>query len=482
MSTNFNYWSQVLENLRSKISGSNYQAWFNAIEFDALGSEGRKIVLMAPSEFHKSYIEKKFSGELRESINKFYPKVIHLEIKIKDHVKALPNQTQDPLDLKVAKDRSQKDISESSITQTESGNIQVASYLPRKNLNNLNPKYTFESLIVTKSNEFTVNLAKGVVNQLGTLYNPLFIYSSVGLGKTHLLQAIGHKVLEQDPTLNIKYVPSDTFFNQFYLALTKGEAGKFREYYESVDLLLIDDIQFIGGKEGFQNEFFHIFNLLTQSNKQIIFTSDRTPKDLIGVEERLVSRFEMGMITDIFKPDIDDRTAILRDKLERLGTTLSESHIQLIAQKVDTNIRELEGILNKIKAVMSSNPGEELSDRALLNILTPYIKGNVNIERTTVQVSTPDKVNAAVCRLYGISHEDLMGDSRRKDIAAARQMAFWFYKHDLKLSYPHIGRLVGGRDHSTVMHGCSKINVLLKQNDPDIISKINLCKEMLAQI
>lgn len=484
MTNNFNYWELVLDNLKTKISSSNYQAWFSDIEFDALNNEGRKIILRAPSEFHKSYIEKKFNTELREAINKYYPKVIHLEIKLKPNGTVVSTKTkkqiQDPLDLQVAKDRkkSAKEEPQTVETQTE-----FPSYLPRKNINNLNPRYTFENLIVTKSNEFTVNLCKGVVNELGTLYNPLFIYAPVGLGKTHLIQAVGHKVLEQNPSLHIKYVPSDTFFNQFYLALTKGEAEKFRNYYSSIDLLLVDDIQFIGGKEGFQNELFHLFNLLHQANKQIIFTSDRTPKDLIGVEDRLVSRFEWGMVTDIQRPDIDDRMAILKNKLEQHGVTLSQEHMYLVAEKVDTNIRELEGIINKIKAIINVSSDKSITDRALLQILSQYLKQKPNAaELDKISTITPEKINLAITRIFGITENELNGTSRRKDIAVARQFAFYLYKDVLDLSYPHIGKFFGGRDHTTIMHGCRKVDMLIKKGDQKTITKLNLLKELLKTL
>jgi chromosomal replication initiator protein len=482
MSTqNFNYWPLVLEHLRSKISGSNYQAWFRNIEFDTIGNEGRKIIVYAPSEFHKQYIEKKFNIELRESVNKYYPKVIHLEIRIRELEKNGPKKpVQDSLDLKIAQERKQERKNTPAVTEDKE---KIASYLPRKNLNNLNPKYTFENLVVTKSNEFTVNLAKGIVQELGTLYNPLFIHSPVGLGKTHLLQAVGHAVLEKNPEINIKYVPSDTFFNQFYLALTKGEAQKFRDFYSSVDLLLVDDIQFIGGKEGFQNEFFHLFNLLHQSNKQIIFTSDRNPKDLIGIEDRLVSRFEWGMVTDIQKPDFDDRMAILKDKLERANLTLSQEHIHLIAEKVNTNIREMEGVINKVRAVLNANVEKELTDRALVSILGQYMKlAAAHAERTELQVANPDRINTAVCRIFGITLDELLGSGRKANIAQARQITCWFYKNDLSLSFPHIGKLLGGRDHTTIMHAVKKIEVLIRQKDTQTIGKVNLIKQFLLEM
>lgn len=474
-STNFNYWPQVLDYLRSKIPGSNFTAWFSGLEFKGLNNEGRKIVLTAPSDFHKKYIEKKFNVELRESINKFYPKVIHLEIKIKEGERGAKKQVQDALDLKVAE---QRKISQTEV-DIENDKEKIASYLPRKNLNNLNPKYTFENFVITKSNEFTVNLAKGVVVELGTLYNPLFIHSPVGLGKTHLIQAVGHAVLEKNPSLNIKYVPSDTFFNQFYLALTKGETHKFRDFYSSVDLLLVDDIQFIGGKEGFQNQLFHIFNLLHQENKQIIFTSDRNPKDLIGVEDRLVSRFEWGMVTDIQKPDQNDILLILNDKLKRAGIILKDEQANLIAEKVNDNIRELEGVINKIKAVLSTEIDKELSQRGLLKILEPYLdqKTDSKLAYDTKKIN-PEKVMDAVCKVYMVEKDDILGSNRKAAVAEARQVCFWIMKQELGMSFPMIGKSFGGRDHSTIIHGVKKLQKMIDNRENNINTKIGLIKQI----
>lgn len=459
MSDNFNYWSLVLDTLRTKVSASNFQSWFSPLQFENVTNEGRKVVLVAPSEFHRNYLTKKFSKILQESINKYYPKVIHIEYKIQESNGR--EKIQEFLDL-----------ADTSSTQEEP--TVIDAYLPAKNLSNLNTKYTFENFVVTRNYEFVYQVALGVVNEPGTLYSPLFIHSPVGLGKTHLLQAIGHTFLEKDPAKNIKYIPSETLFNQYYHALSKKEVDKFREYYADVDLLLIDDIQFIGGKNAFQEIFFHLFNTLHQANKQIIITSDKSPKDLIGVAERLVSRFESGLVTDIPRPDLEDRITILKDKAKRLKLSLSNEVFQFLAERITNNVRELEGALNKIRALIIQDPIRDIS----VDLVKRMFKDQP--QNFTIEVSiSPDKINQVVSKVLNIKPEQLLSSNRDKNTALARQIGFYLYKTELNLSFPHIGKLFGGRDHSTVMHGYRKVKELIEQNNPEVVNQVQLAKQLL---
>jgi chromosomal replication initiator protein len=461
MTNTFNYWPLVLDNLRSKVSASNFQSWFSVLEFDSIAGEGRKIILTVPSEFHKSYLNKKFFKELQEAITKYYPKVIHVDFKI--------------LEIQV-KEKVQEflDLADTNSSVSEEPVI-IDAYLPAKNLSNLNPKYSFENYIVTRNCEFVYQVANGVVNEPGTLYSPLFIHSPVGLGKTHILQSIGHKYLEKNPSQVIKYVPAETLFNQFYHALSKKEVEKFREYYSNVDLLLIDDIQFIGGKEAFQEIFFHLFNTLHQANKQIIISSDKSPKDLIGVAERLVSRFESGLVTDIPRPDLEDRITIIKTLASRMQLSLSVETIKTIAERVILNVREIEGALNKIKALKLQDSAREITPE----LISRFFKVDPTFD-FEVQIS-PDKINTAVCKVLSVSVQDMLGTSREKNIALARQMSFYLYKTELNLSFPFIGKLLGGKDHSTVMHGYNKVKTLIESNDNQTISKIQLAKQFLGK-
>lgn len=459
MTPSFNYWSLVLDTLRTKISASHFQSWFNTLGFDSLTAEGRKIILTAPSEFHKSFVTKKYSKDLQEAIQKYYPKVIHVDFKV---VEPEQRKVQEFIELA---DKPQEKIPEA-----------VEAYLPSKNISSLNQKYTFENFVITRNVEFAYNVSKGIVKEPGSLYNPLFLHSPVGLGKTHLVQSIGHAFTEEFPSKNIKYVPAETLFNQFYFALNKKEVDKFREFYQDVDLLLVDDIQFISGKEVFQEVFFHLFNTLHQANKQIVFTSDRAPQELVGITERLVSRFGSGLVVDLPRPDVEDRVSILRYKAEKLQLALSDEILRQIAGRVTSNVRELEGALNKIRAILTQDPGRtiEVEDIARLFRQDPTYDFQVQL--------SPEAINLAVCKVLSVQPEELLGTSREKNIALARQLSFYLYKTELDLSFPLIGKLFGGKDHSTVMHGVKKIQKLLDQNDIQITQKLNLAKDLLSKI
>lgn len=459
MSDNFNYWSLVLDTLRTKVSASNFQSWFSPLKFESVTNEGRKILLIVPSEFHRNYLTKKFSQTLQEAINKYYPKVIHIEYRVEEAPQK--EKVQEFLDLV------------DSNTSNEEPTV-IDAYLPAKNLSNLNTRYSFENFVVTRNYEFVYQVALGVINEPGTLYSPLFIHSPVGLGKTHLLQAIGHAFLEKDPSKNIKYVPSETLFNQYYHALSKKEVDKFREYYAGVDLLLIDDIQFIGGKNTFQEIFFHLFNTLHQANKQIIITSDKSPKDLIGVAERLVSRFESGLVTDVPRPDLEDRITILKDKAKRMRLNLPEDVFRLLGEKITTNVRELEGALNKLKALLAQDPTREIDTIIVQRLFKDQP------QQFAIEVSiSPEKINQVISKILNIKPEQLLSSNRDKNTALARQISFYLYKTELNLSFPHIGKLFGGRDHSTVIHGYRKIKQLIEEKNSEVINQVQLAKQLL---
>lgn len=469
------YWPLVMDDLRSRLSASNFKAWFGHVDFVEVQESGRKLIVTVPSDFHKKYIDGKFRRDLRESVAKYYPQVIHLGYQIKK-LPEIVEETQQTLRLEANIDlKNNKDDVDSG-----EGLEKISSYLPKKSLNNLNPKYTFENFVVTRNNELAAGVATAVAEEMGQLYNPLFIYSKVGLGKTHLLEAIGNRAIEKNPGYNIKYIPAETFINQWITSLQRKETNQFRQYYNSIDLLLIDDIQFFSGKESTQEVFFHIFNNLHQNNKQIILTSDKAPQELIGIAERLVSRFNSGMVVDITKPELEDRLSILRDKIERMQLHLIEEQILTIAEKIQTNVRDLEGCLNKIQARTRLMPSKEFTNDDLTKILIEYNKIEPTLYEKVNDLS-PDAVMQAICRVFSLQKSDLVGESREKNVALARQMAFWFYKHELDLSYPTIGKLFGGRNHTTIMHGHNKIKDLL-ESDQKIKDKVMMTKKMLVGV
>ena len=314
----------------------------------------------------------------------------------------------------------------------------------------LNPKYTFENFVVGSGNRFAHAAALAVAENPAEAYNPLFIYGGVGLGKTHLMQAIGHFIHQNDPGRKILYMTSESFTNELISAIQLKKTFEFREKIRKVDVLMVDDIQFIAGRESTQQEFFNTFNELHNDNKQIILTSDKPPKDIQRLEERLCSRFEWGLVADIQRPDIDTRVAILREKTIQEGISVPDDVLQLIAGKIDSNIRELEGCLTRLVAFSSlvKQPiTTELCEQALKEIFD---------QRRPKQV-TAELVMQTVSDYYGLTLNDLIGPTRKREITVPRQIAMYLTREMTGMSLPQIGSVFGGRDHTTVMHSCKTV-------------------------
>jgi chromosomal replication initiator protein len=332
-----------------------------------------------------------------------------------------------------------------SAPTTNNNQSQTTSSLNRFGLN---PKYVFENFVVGRGNELAHAACLAVVNNLGKSYNPLFIYGGVGLGKTHLLQAIGNELAKK--TDKILYTTSEKFTNNYIQAVTGGKAKEFKNLYRNVDLLLIDDIQFMGGKDGTQEEFFHTFNELQQNDKQIVMTSDRPPKSIPAIEKRLISRFESGMVADVGKPDIETKVVILENKANEKGFPLDKEVLIYIAEHVQNNIRELEGALNKIIAFHQLK-GLEPNIKTVKEVLGDFIS---NIQSRSM---SPKDIIEAVSKFYGTSSKEIIGNSRKKEVVWPRQIAIYLIREELNTSYPTIGNELGGRDHTTAMHAYNKI-------------------------
>ncbi|MDI7277441.1 MAG: chromosomal replication initiator protein DnaA [Anaerolineae bacterium] len=318
----------------------------------------------------------------------------------------------------------------------------------------LTPRYTFENYVVGNANRLAHAASLAVAENPGTAYNPLFIYGGVGLGKTHLLHAIGHRALALGHS--VLYVSSETFTNEMINAIRSQSTESFRGKYRSSNVLLIDDIQFIAGKESTQEEFFHTFNALHAANSQIVLTSDRPPKAIPTLEERLRSRFEWGLLADIQPPDLEMRIAILRAKAESLGTQVPEPVLDYTARKIQSNIRELEGALNRFIAyarMMGLPLTQETAAAALQDVLVP------------AQALPPAQIIEAVCRHYDVSREDLVRRRRNRDIVIARQMAMYLLREEAGLSLSQIGHELGGRDHTTVLHGCERVSSQIEEDE-----------------
>ena len=370
------------------------------------------------------------------------------------------------------KQASGKDLRLSILTPKQAMEYQNGSVVLRKPTPKLNGRYTFESFVVGSGNRFAHAASLAVAEAPADAYNPLFIYGGVGLGKTHLMHAIGHYILQQKPETRLEYITSETFTIELVTAIQTNRNVQFREKYRSVDVLLIDDIQFIAGRDSTQEEFFHTFNALFNAGKQIVISSDRPPKEIARLEERLCSRFLSGLIADIARPDMDTRCAILRSKAREENIEITEEIIQMIAQNVDSNIRELEGSLTRL-AAFSSLSGKEISlalaQEALKEIISEHQPRSVSCE----------DVLQAVSAYYSVSLEDLTGPRRSRGVTVPRQMVMYLSRKITEASLPKIGTMLGGRDHSTVLHGCAKIESLMQLAPPVKAAVSDLTKQLL---
>ena len=341
---------------------------------------------------------------------------------------------------------------------------------------NLNPKYTFDTFVIGSNNRFAHAASVAVAESPGKEYNPLFLYGGVGLGKTHLMHSVAHYILQKDPTKKVLYVTSEVFTNELIDSIRNGNntsMTKFREKYRNIDVLLIDDVQFIIGKESTQEEFFHTFNALHSANKQIIISSDRPPKDMETLEARLQSRFEWGLIADISSPDYETRMAILRKKEELDGYNIDDEVIRYIATNIKSNIRELEGALNKLVALSNLENREitiSMAEEVLKDIISPNSKREV----------TPQVILDVVAEHYGVSSNDIIGGKRNSEIVVPRQIVMYLCREITDTSYKAIGILLGNRDHSTIISGDNKVRDKLAAGDTSIKSNIDTIRKKLS--
>lgn len=428
-------WQAILGSLEISLSKANFNTWFKNTSILERGND--HIVIGVPSAFNRDWIAAKYHQEMLKALKNLAPEIKEIKYQLGS---ASQSQGQQP-----------KPQAKSAIETA--GHKDAFSTGSGAGFSGLNPKYTFETFIIGKNNELAHAASQGVAKSPGSQYNPLFIYGGVGLGKTHLMHAAGHKLLQTNPKARILYVTSEKFANDFVTAIAQKRMDDFKKEYRGVDALLIDDIQFMAGKEGFQEEFFHTFNELRDKGKQIIITSDRPPKEIPGVEQRLISRFEWGMVADIQAPDLETRMAILRTKMEKRGVQISEDILFYIAENVLNNIRELEGALNRLAVY------QQMENRGLVLDQAKTILAS--IIGTKKRVTSAKKISELVAEFYNISMEDLIKQSRKKEFVKPRQIAMYLIRKELDNSFPSIGDFFGGRDHTTVMHAVDKVEKLM---------------------
>jgi|MudIll2142460700_1097286.scaffolds.fasta_scaffold01007_4 chromosomal replication initiator protein len=416
-------WEEALAVIRGRISRQSFEAWFRPLTLGAV--EENRVQILLPNRFFKEWFEDHYLGLLRSALEDLLFNKVDIRLVLPD-----------------------KDAGTVSLGQDEPAERR-APRRPRDAGAQLNPRYTFDSFVVGTSNQFAHAACMAVGEQLAKTYNPLFIYGGVGLGKTHLLHAIGHHARQRDPRIRVSYVSSEKFTNDLINAIRFDATVEFRNRYRSLDLLLIDDIQFIAGKERTQEEFFHTFNDLYDSSKQIVISSDRVPREIPTLEERLRSRFEWGLIADIQAPDLETKAAILRKKAQAQGVRLPDEVSLFIAKHVKSSIRELEGSLVRL-AAQASFTHREIS----LGLAQDVLK---ELSAEQQRLPTISSIQKAVADFFGVRVDDLRSRGRNKSIVLPRQVAMYLCREIVKASLPDIGDGFGGKDHSTVIHACEKV-------------------------
>lgn len=439
-------WNAALANIEKKISKPSFDTWLKSTKAHSL--QGNLLVITAPNEFARDWLEERYS----QLIAGILYEITGEELSVKFIIPQ--NQKEQDSDLLLPAKKAKKEDDQHDFPQ-----------------NILNPKYLFDSFVIGSGNRFAHAASLAVAEAPAKAYNPLFIYGGVGLGKTHLMHAIGHYVLEHKPNAKVVYLSSEKFTNEFINSIRDNKAVEFRNKYRNVDVLLIDDIQFLAGKESTQEEFFHTFNTLHEESKQIIISSDRPPREIPTLEDRLRSRFEWGLITDITPPDLETRIAILRKKAKAEGLDIPNEVMLYIANQIDTNIRELEGALIRVVAyssLINKDINADLASEALKDI----------IPSSKPKVITIHDIQRTVGEHFSVKLEDFKAKKRTKSVAFPRQIAMYLSRELTDYSLPKIGEEFGGRDHTTVIHAHEKISKLL-QSDLQLQKQMKELNELL---
>ncbi len=439
-------WDTILERISTLVSYQSFQTWFKPTRL--ISYEDGRLVIEGPNPFFIDWLAEHHLDKIQVAARETIGKDIDVEFV----------SASNPTRVSPPENNSRR-------------SILVKEPITLPNNVHLNSRYTFHEFVVGSGNRLAHAAALAVSEKPARAYNPLFIYGGVGLGKTHLIQAIGHHILTVHSSMRISYVSAESFMNELIHAIRKGITLEFKERYRNIDILLIDDIQFLAGKESTQEEFFFTFNALHNANKQIVATSDRSPKDIPTLQERLASRFEWGLVTDIQPPDLETRIAILKKKVENENIPIPEDVIRLIAENVTRNIRELEGSLIRILACASLSC-QEINLYLAQEVLKDIIKGP---PKKKIDIQTIQK---AVAQHFDIPIESLRAKTRISRVVLARQVAMHLTRDLTDFSLVQIGKRFGGRDHSTVLHSCNKIEKALK-NDPSLTRRLQTIKEEL---
>ena len=459
-------WKAALDQLELKISQGNYLAWFRQARISQrLPNE---VTIEAGSPFAYEWLSKKYRNVILEALQSLDRAITSIRFAVNSKSGGQRTLGRKSLHLVVQKHRPANEL----VPPAAPAPARLVVGSPKGGVpTTLNPKYTFATYVIGPSNEIAHAACQAVATNPGTSYNPLFIYGGVGLGKTHLLQAVGNAVIEKDSRKQILYVSSERFVNEFVEAIREQKTQQFRKHYRDVDVLIIDDVQFLAGKGKTQEELFHTFNALYGQNRQIILSSDRPPTAIPTFQERLSSRLTGGMIVDIKKPDYETRLAILEEKAQTRGIQIDPEALEFIAKNVQNNVRELEGALNRVlghSEVHNQRATLEYTKKVLADLLT----------RTSHRAVDAKQIIDTVSVYYNLPTDDLCGKCRKKEIVRPRQIAMYLLRKESSLSFPSIGEYFGGRDHTTAMHACDKIEKLL-EHDEELSQEISFLRERL---
>jgi chromosomal replication initiator protein len=446
--TNEELWQATLAQVQFNTSPAIFSTWFRNTKI--LDRKDEKIIISVPNNFSKEWLENKYNKELLKILRSLNPEIKEVKYNL---TKATAETKKEPL-------------VKNTINENQ---LEFQTYKINKETG-LNPKYVFENFVVGSFNELPHAAAIAISKKPGLVYNPLFVYGGVGLGKTHLIQAIGNEIHKKFPKKKIKYISSEKFISGVVNSIREHNIENFKNDFKKTDLLIIDDIQFLTGKEKTQEEFFHIFNTLYQNNKQMIISSDRIPKAIPLIESRLRSRFEGGMIVDVGTPDIETRMAILKVKAKERKVNLSNDVLEYIAENIQNNIRELEGAINKI-SIHQNMKNKDIDINEIKTILK-------NLILAPQKPINSKKIITIVANFYDLKEKDLFVSTRKKEIVRPRQIAMYLLRDMLKCSFPFIGRKFQGKDHTTTIYACSKISKEMQENET-LNEEINLIKQRL---
>ncbi len=448
--TNEELWQAVLGEMELSISKASFTTWFKSTSI--FGITENLLVVSVPNIFAKEWLEKKYKTQIIDAVQQYRREINTLSCRIGNS---------DPSDLNgIKKQKSDHNANVvADIKRINNSQRSFSKQQPQRNTykSNLNSRYSFDSFVVGGNNELAYAACRSIAEAPGKNYNPLFIYGGVGLGKTHLLQSTGNYAGKLNPNIKIRYVSMERFTNELVDAIQKSRAKEFKNNYIDLDILILDDVQFLAGKEKTQEEFFHIFESLYQLGKQIILSSDRAPKSIPTIEDRLRSRFEGGMMADVNKPDLETRIAIINKKLSEKNFSIPENVVEYLATNIYHNVRELEGALNKIVVTFQ------------LRNTTPTIEDVTEMTKDVISINrqkdlTVSKIIKSVGDFYDVKPEEIVGKARQKKVVKPRQIVIYFLRQELNLSFPEIGKSLGGRDHSTAIYGYEKVTKELENN------------------